>query len=162
MNDNSNRILVLAIGNDLMGDNAVTLLSARELKKVFGNDVDIFEVSSAGFSLLDVIEGYSNVLIINTIPAFSLSECSIMELSKEDLSSQICLSPHYAGIPKLLHLTDKLNIKIPVDIRALVVSVHDFGIIREGLSSEISNILPLLVQKASGIIEEWFKKAIYI
>ena len=40
--------------------------------------------------------------------------------------------------------------------------VHDFGIIREGLSSEISNILPLLVQKASGIIEEWFKKAIYI
>src|SRR3990172_3705635 len=92
MNDNSNRILILALGNDIMGDDAAGLIAARELKKVFGSAVDIFEVSSAGFSLIDILEGYRKVLILDSIPSGNKSEGSIIKekcVIREGLSEGI-------------------------------------------------------------------------
>jgi hydrogenase maturation protease len=136
-----------------MGDDAAGLIAARELKKEFSEDVDIFEVSSAGFSLIDVLEGYRKVLVLDSIPAASRTETSIKELSKEDLSKQFMLSPHYVGFPELMELAKKLNIKFPDEIRVLVIGIHDGTIIREGLSDEIKDKIPLLVEKASRIIK---------
>jgi hydrogenase maturation protease len=162
MNENSNRILVLALGNDIMGDDAAGLIAARELKKVFGADVDIFEVSSAGFSLMDILEGYRKVLILDSIPSSSKSECSIRELTKDDLSHQFCLSPHYVGIPELMELAKRLDMSFPDEVKALVIGIHDIGIIREGLSSEIKDKMPILVEKASRIIKQWLGQEIYL
>ncbi|HEY3251621.1 MAG TPA: hydrogenase maturation protease [Ignavibacteria bacterium] len=160
--NNPNRILILALGNDIMGDDAAGLIAARELKKEFGSDIDIFEVSSAGFSLMDILEGYRKVLVLDTIPASSRAEISIKELSKEDLLKQHILSPHYVGIPELMELAKKLNIKFPDEVRVLVIGIHDGSIIREGLSDDIKDKIPLLVEKASRIIEEWLGIEIFL
>lgn len=161
--NNPNRIMILALGNDIMGDDAAGLIAARELKKEFNDDVDIFEVSSAGFSLIDVLEGYKKVLVLDSIPATSRAEISIKELSKEDLlSNQFMLSPHYVGFPELLELAKKLKIKFPNEIRVLVIGIHDGSIIREGLSDEIKDKIPLLVEKASRIIKEWLGIETYL
>jgi len=162
MNDNSNRILILALGNDIMGDDAAGLIAARELKKIFGADIDIFEVSSAGFSLMDVLEGYLKVLILDSIPSIGNAECSIRELSKEDLSQQFSLSPHYVGIPELMELAKRLAIPFPDEVRALVIDIQDSGIIREGLSADIKDKIPILVEKAFRIIKPWLSQEIYL
>jgi len=162
MYDNSNRILILALGNDIMGDDAAGLIAARELKKLFGADVDIFEVSSAGFSLMDILEGYKKVLIIDSIPSGVSDECSINELSKKDLTNQFSLSPHYVGIPELMELAKRLDIPFPDEVKALVIGIHDSGIIREGLSREIKDKIPILVEKASVIIKSWQSQEVFL
>jgi len=48
------RILLLALGNDIMGDDAVGLVAARALKNEFSDGVDIVEASVAGFRLLEI------------------------------------------------------------------------------------------------------------
>jgi hydrogenase maturation protease len=155
MNDNLNRILILALGNDIMGDDAAGLIAARELKKIFGRTVDIFEVSSAGFSLVDILEGYRRVLIIDSIPCSSQSDCCIKELKKEDLSKQYSYSPHYVGLPEIIELANRLGIRFPHEIKALVIEIKEKGIIREGLTEQVRNKIPILIERASRIVKNW-------
>lgn len=155
MNEVSNRILILALGNDIMGDDAAGLIAARELKKEFGMDVDIFEVSSAGFSLVDILEGYHKVLILDSIPSSGESGGSIIELQKEDLKKQYSISPHYVGIPELIELANRLEIKFPYEFKALAIEIKESGVIREGLSEEIESKIPILKERASRIIKGW-------
>ena len=162
MNDNSNRILILALGNDIMGDDAAGLIAARELKKEFGNDVDIFEVASAGLSLIDILEGYKRVLILDSIPCSNISDCCIRELKREDLSKQYSYSPHYVGLPEIIELAVRLGISFPYQIKALVIEIKEKGIIREGLSEETRMRLPLLIIKASKLIKEWLSDEHYL
>jgi hydrogenase maturation protease len=137
-----------------MGDDAAGLIAARELKKEFGNEIDIFEVSSAGFMLLDILTGYKKVLILDSV--FSKDKSIVVrELSKEDLSKKFSSSPHYAGLPELITLAERLEIKFPDEIKALSIEIHETGIIRMGLSPETQEKIPIFVKKASGILKKW-------
>ena len=161
MNEINKQILVLALGNDIMGDDAAGIDAARILRKDFGSRINIFEVSSAGFLLLDIMEGYEKVLIIDSIPVAEGSRAgAIRELDKVDLSRKFSTSPHYVGLPELIELAGRLDIKFPRIIKALVIEINDTAIIREGLSPEIEERVPLLVEKASVILNKWLVEEI--
>lgn len=155
MTERQNEILVLALGNDIMGDDAAGLVAAKALKNEFGGKIDIFEVSSAGFGLIDILEGYKKVLILDSIPSRHQGPGHIMELTKNNFSNHISWSPHYAGLPELISLAEKLEINFPDDIRVLVLEIAEQGIIREGLSPEIEKQIPLYVDIASSLLREW-------
>jgi hydrogenase maturation protease len=155
MNPLKNKMLVLALGNDLMGDDAAGLEAARELKKEFGNEIDIFEVASAGFMLLDVMEGYEKVLLLDTVLSSNGTRGNVRELTKEDLSKKFTNSPHYVGLPELIELAGRLDINFPKTIKALVMEINESGIIRFGLNPDIQEKIPVLVKQASAIINQW-------
>lgn len=160
MNSLKNRFLVLALGNDLMGDDAAGLAAARELKKEFGSEIDIFEVASAGFMLLDIMEGYEKVLILDTVQSTGSKRGNVRLLSKEDLSGKFSNSPHYVGLPELMELASRLEINFPEVIKALVFEINESGIIRQGLNQDIEEKIPVFVKKASDILNEWLAECI--
>jgi Ni,Fe-hydrogenase maturation factor len=61
-----------------------------------------------------------------------------------------------------MELAKRLSINFPDEVRALVIGIHDIGIIREGLSPEIKDKMPILVEKASRIIKKWLGQEIYL
>ncbi len=159
MNPLKNKMLVLALGNDLMGDDAAGLEAARELKKEFGSEIDIFEVASAGFMLLDVMEGYEKVLLLDTVLSKNGTRGTVRELSKKDLSKQYSNSPHYVGLPELIELAERLEIDFPKIIKALVIEINESGIIRLGLNPDLREKIPELVKKAAVIVREWLTES---
>jgi hydrogenase maturation protease len=58
MNERSARILVLALGNDLLGDDGVGLEAARQIAGQVDGSVDVVETGEAGLALLELMEGY--------------------------------------------------------------------------------------------------------
>jgi hydrogenase maturation protease len=148
-------ILVLALGNDIMGDDAAGLVAARELKEEFGGVIDIFEVASAGFGLIDILEGYKKVLIVDSIPAAQGSEGNILELSEEDFPKQVAWSPHYVGLPEIIAVAKKLDMEFPDEIKILVLEIADLGTIHEGLSPEITGRIPQFVERARTVLNSW-------
>jgi hydrogenase maturation protease len=158
MTNEQNKILALALGNDIMGDDAAGLVAARELKKIFGGLIDVFELASAGFGLLDILEGYRKVLILDSIFAPGNIPVKIKELDKNSFSKHISWSPHYAGLPELIELADKLQINFPEEIKVLVLEIHETGILREGLSTEIQEQIPSFVRKAVSILNDWHRE----
>ncbi len=148
-------ILVLALGNDIMGDDAVGLHAAKALRKKFSNRITIIEAMIAGYSLLDILDGYSHVLLIDAVTTGKSLPGAIREFSKEEFETLYAASPHYVGIPEVLTLAKRLGLQMPVEFRILAMEISDTHELRECLSPKINEALPKFIQYAEDIIRGW-------
>lgn len=155
MNTLNNKILVIALGNDIMGDDAAGLVAARKLELKIGREVDIFQVSSAGFRLLDIMEGYQKVLLLDSVQSSTGEIGKIIELNKEELIGKYSGSPHYAGLPEIIELAGRLDMSFPEVLKALVIEINNEGFFHEGLSPAIEEQIPVFAGKAYDIIKHW-------
>jgi len=149
------RILVLGLGNDILGDDAVGLLAARRLRALLPESVEILESAGGGLELLDVLEGYDRALLLDSIATGNHPPGTILEFSADDFQKIVAPSPHYAGIPELLQMAEQLGIAFPRTIRILAVEVADPYQVREGLSPSAERALPILVSRTLRVVESW-------
>ncbi len=153
--DPQKKVLVLGLGNEIMGDDAAGILAARELRNRWGEAIDVMETSNAGFSLLDPLEGYKFVLIIDTIVTGTCVPGTIRELSLEDFTQTSAFSPHVIGLHEVVRIARELGISFPSTIRILTMEVSDPFVIREGLSAPIASRLQELVRTAEEMLLSW-------
>jgi hydrogenase maturation protease len=149
------RILVLGLGNDILGDDAVGLLAARRLRAVLPVSIDVLEAAGGGIGLLDVLEGYDRALLLDSIATGTHPPGSILEFTSDDFRKLVAPSPHYTGVPELLQLAEQLDIPFPKTIRILALEIADPYQIREGLSQSATDALEDLVTRARQILESW-------
>lgn len=149
------RLLVLGLGNDILGDDAVGLLAARQLRALGLAGVSVEESGGAGLDLLDFLEGYDRALLLDSIATGRHPAGTLLEFSAADFRKVVAPSPHYAGIPEMLRLAEALGIPFPAEIRILACEVADPYRIREGLSPELTRALPTYVSRAQAIVAAW-------
>ncbi|HEY6952947.1 MAG TPA: hydrogenase maturation protease [Bacteroidota bacterium] len=149
------KILLLALGNDILGDDGVGLYAARTLAKKWSHRIEIVEAPIGGFALIDLLHGYDKVLILDSISGVSAKPGTLRELSVDDFHEQSFASPHYVGLKEIVELAVHLEIPFPSEIRILGMEVADASILRKGLSPEIESELPRLIQSAETILVEW-------
>lgn len=119
------KISVIGLGNDILGDDAIGLIAVRELKEVFGSAIDVYESPNGGLELLDYLEGYDKALILDSLFTGEYPVGSIVEYSSSDFEISSASTPHYIGLPEVVKLAEKLNISIPKDIRILLIEVEN-------------------------------------
>ena len=159
MTEPSPRILVVGLGNDILGDDAVGLLAARRLRAFLPGSVEVLESAGVGLDLLDVLEGYDRALLLDAIATGQHPPGSVLEFTSEDFRKVIAPSPHYAGLPELLQLAERLGIPFPATLCVLACEVADPYQIREGLSVSATDALPALVARARQVVESWLANA---
>ncbi len=147
--------LVLALGNEILGDDAVGLLAARRLADEWKGRVEIKEASTAGFGLLDYLSGYDRVLILDSIVGDSGSAGTVQLMTPSDFSPGSVSSPHFVGLSELSEAARALEIPFPTEIKLLVMSVTDPFVLRESLTKEVADALPKFVESARRILTSW-------
>ena len=152
MND---EILILALGNDILGDDGAGPESGRILQQYYGSDCQIEIVCGGGLELLDLLEGKKKVLIIDSICSGDIVPGAIKELSIPDFSRLVAFSPHYVGLPEIIHLAGLLGINFPQEIKILAIEIMPQLRLSEQMSKEINRALPNLVKSAIRILKEW-------
>jgi len=153
------RILVLGLGNDILGDDAVGLLAARRLRGYCAAEVDVVEAAESGLGLLDFLEGRSHALLLDAILTGRHPVGTVLEFSREDFQATSGPSPHYTGLPELLRLAECLAIPVPTDLCVLAMEVEDPYRVREGLSLAVDQALPGYVERACQIVDGWQQAA---
>jgi len=149
-------ILVLAMGNDLLGDDGVALFAARELKKLIPSEtIDVIETSEAGLVLMEIMTGYHKAIILDCVQTRQEPYGTIIEFGVEDFRRIVAPSPHYAGLPEVLSMAERLHIPFPKEIKILAIEVVNPFEFKEELSPEVNNALPLFINKTKSIIEQW-------
>jgi hydrogenase maturation protease len=149
------RFLVLGLGNDILGDDAVGLVAARRLREHCAAKVDVVEAAESGLGLLDFLEGRSHALLLDAILTGRHPAGTVLEFSHEDFHRTIGPSPHYAGLSEVLRLAVCLAIPVPTDLCVLAMEVEDPYHIREGLSVAVDQALPCYVERARQILDRW-------
>jgi hydrogenase maturation protease len=160
MSESRKRILVLALGNDLMGDDAVGLVIAKILRQQLGGEVAIVESAAAGFELMELLEGYERALIVDAINTGNNSPGTVLEYSPDEFSGHSAWSAHYAGLPEIMQLANRLHVPFPREIRILAMEINPTSETHIGLSDRISVCVPEFLERARSILDDWLAKEI--
>jgi hydrogenase maturation protease len=160
MSERSGRILVLALGNDLLGDDGVGLEAARQIAGQVDGSVDVVETGEAGLALLEMMEGYERALLIDSVVTGRYPPGTVIEFSPEDFRKVVAPSPHYAGLPEVMEMAHRLQIPFPQHIRILAMEVLNPYDFRIGFSEPVQEALPQLVQRTLRILRQWQQKTV--
>jgi hydrogenase maturation protease len=155
VNQPEQEILVIGIGSDILGDDAVGLIAARELKKEFSECADIIETSTSSLDLLELVKGYDSVLILDAMRSTLYPIGTIIELSRQDFRPDVFGFGHHIGVPEVFMMADLLGISLPKDIRILAMEVDNPYVVQEFLSDYAANALPSFLEKARNLLEGW-------
>ncbi|MCP5516938.1 MAG: hydrogenase maturation protease [Verrucomicrobiales bacterium] len=127
--DPASRTLVLGLGNDILSDDAVGLLVARELQGRLpvadAARCDVVEVCEMGLALLDVIVGYRDLIIVDSIQTGRAAPGTLHEFQGEQIETRRVASPHFLGVGETLALGRLLGLAMPETVRILAIEVAD-------------------------------------
>lgn len=115
--------LLLALGNDLLGDDGIGLLVAREVAREPSPRVEIVESGEAGLALLELLIGYERAVIVDAIQTTRHPVGTVLVFGREDFRRVVGPSAHYAGLPEVFDLAERLNLPMPADLWVVAVEV---------------------------------------
>ena len=147
--------LVLGLGNDMVGDDAIGLLAVRRLAGEADDMADIAESSISGVALLDFIVGYRKVIIVDAIKLSHSPPGTIIEFNLDQLREIPNPSPHYAGLPEIIALGRRMELDLPDEIRIFAVEAEDLKTVGSKPSEPVQNALDELLERVKLCLRSW-------
>lgn len=154
----SERIVVVGIGNILLGDEGVGVHLVRLLEQEFLHPwIVYYDGGTKGLTLLPFLEEASHLLILDAVQIAHVSG-TVVEIPEEELFSNSLLkfSAHDIALPDLLALL-RFRKGQDVHIRFLGVVPGCFDSFTR-LSPEVERSLPEIRQRAISILSEWIQQ----
>jgi hydrogenase maturation protease len=149
------RILVLGLGNDLAGDDAVGVLAARAVRGEFDGAVDVVESSASGMALIEVFAGHERAIVVDAIVTGRHPPGTIVEMGIDEVGRVVAPSTHQAGLPELAAVAERLGLVFPAHARVLAVEVVDPYTLGAGLSAPVAAALGELVRRVREQVRTW-------
>ncbi|MCX7719188.1 MAG: hydrogenase maturation protease [Candidatus Sumerlaeaceae bacterium] len=153
------RPLVLALGNDILGDDGVAFAAARALGAEFGGAVDIVMTGEAGLALVEFLAERERALLLDAMVTGRHPPGTVVVMTSGDFRRVLAPSPHYAGLPEVFDLAARLGLPMPDELIVLAMEVEDPYTIREGLTDSVASALPGYVARAGGVLRGWLSRA---
>jgi len=149
------RILLLGLGNELLGDDGAGLaLAGMVHDKLPEGTARLVLADLAGLSLMHALEGYDRVIIIDTMESsdYAPGEC-LRTAPGGMLESRRMLGQHDTSLAEALHIGSELNLKLPKYIIVYLIVGADTHKFSDKLSPAVERTLP---EAARRIINEEF------
>ena len=149
------RTLVLGLGNEYAGDDAVGVLAVRALRGKLAGSADVVESAASGLALLEVFAGYDRAVITDSIRTGRSPAGTIIEAGLADLGRPTAPSLHQAGIPELAAVARRLGMGFPDRTRVLAVEVAGPLMFGAPLSKPVAAAVAPLGRRILEQIQRW-------
>ncbi len=135
------------MGNPILGDDGVGIEVARRIRGKVGESVDVVEVSASGLELLDVICGYEDLIIVDSIQTEDGKVGELHRLDPSDFSPMVRPSlRHQMNLATVLELGKRLQLEVPQRVAIYAVEIEDATSFREGCTPEVEKAIPEAVE----------------
>lgn len=144
--DTSNRILVMGVGNYLMGDEGVGVQLIQTMEKMeIPNYIDLIDGGTGGFLLLNMFESYQKIILIDA--TMDGKEAGTITLIKPRFAADYpsALSVHDVGLRDMIEAIYLME-KIP-EIHLLTVTIDEIKPMTLELSEKVKNAIPLCINQ---------------
>jgi hydrogenase maturation protease len=161
-------ILVIGLGNPILGDDGVGWLVANRVRLVLengafgGQAIEIDSLALGGLSLMERLIGYERVIIIDALTTHQQPNGTIYQVTLEqlpDLSAGHTTAAHDTSLQTALNVGRSMGAALPDQIMIVGVEaemVYDFT---EELSPEVEAAIPKAVEIVIDLLSEWSKQA---
>lgn len=146
-------ILVLGLGNLLMGDEGIGVRSIEYMQDfAFPEHVRLLDGGTGGFHLLSLFKEYDRFIIIDaTLGGENLGEIQVL---KPRFASDFprSLTSHDIGLRDLMQSAELIG-DLP-EIYLITINISEFNKVRIGLSESMEECLPAVQQTVNKILQE--------
>jgi hydrogenase maturation protease len=149
------RTLVLGLGNEIAGDDAVGVLVARAVRTDVAGVADVVESSASGLALLEIFAGYDRAVVVDSIRTGRTPPGTVTELALAELGAVVAPSLHHTGLPEMAAVAKRLGLGFPAETRVLAVEVVDPYTMGAALSEPVARILPEVARRVRDQVECW-------
>ncbi len=145
-------LLVLGIGNPILTDDAVGILVIRELGDV---NADVKEAYTGGLSLLDLILGYSKVIIVDAAKSEGGEPGTVSLLKEDEIKRALhASSTHDMSFSEAVELGRKLfPDEMPSQIVIVGIEVKDTETFSEKPTEPVRKAIPRAVEMVKELIK---------
>ena len=143
------KIIVLGVGNLILGDDGVGIHVVNEVKKQIEDpNITIDEAITGGMNLLDLILGYDKAIIVDAVKSEKSVIGTVKRIPISDFNTMHSCNPHDVSLIEAIQMAKKLGeTKIPSEIIIIGVMMKEipceFG---ENLSGKIQAAVPKAVE----------------
>ena len=151
--DKSNSILILGVGNYLMGDEGVGVHLIQQMAKLNLPDyIDILDGGTGGFLLLSYFEAYKTIIFVDATmdgkPAGTIS--LIRPKFASDFPS--ALSVHDVGLKDMIEAVYLMDSK--PNIPLFTISIKEMTPMSIGLSPKVEQAIPKTIEQILKLTEK--------
>lgn len=146
-------LVILGLGNDLLGDDGIGLLAAEVLRPCEGPQVAIRTSAQSGLYLLEAIQGFEDAIVVDSVAGDRPG--AVRELRGADFADVPVPSAHYVGLPEALALARASGLAVPRRLRIFGVEIDEAQQIGSPPGVAVVAALPRLVEAVVGAAREW-------
>ncbi len=146
-------LVILGLGNDLLGDDAIGLLVAGALRGMAGPEVALRTSVQAGLYLLEPLQGFEDAIVIDSV--LGEHPGTVRELRGSDLHEVSVPSAHYVGLPEALAIARQSGLNVPRRLRIFGIEIGVSQEIGAAPSADVMAALPRVLATVARAAEEW-------
>jgi hydrogenase maturation protease len=156
-------IIILGVGNQILGDDGVGIHVSDELKKrIKDPNITIDDAVTGGMNLLELLLGYDKAIIVDAVKSNEGKVGEVKRIPLDNFSTMHSCNPHDVSLIEAIEVAKKMGEKrIPQDIIVIGVIMKEipceFG---EKLSDKIEAAVPKAVDMALNEIKKDIKISI--
>ncbi|MBK8857795.1 MAG: hydrogenase maturation protease [Opitutaceae bacterium] len=153
----SSRVLVLGLGNDILTDDAVGLLVAREVRRRLGDTpgIAVRETTEMGLTLLDEIVDCGSLILVDAVQTGCVPPGQVHEIGPDDLPQVTATSPHFVGVGETLALGATLGLAMPRRVRIFAIEVADPYTLGTQLTTAVAQAVPEAAERVVKLARSW-------
>lgn len=152
--DKSDSVLILGLGNYLMGDEGLGVhLIEKMSASPMPDKIDLLDGGTGGFLLLDCIASYGHVVLVDA--TMDGQPPGTISLIKPRFASDFpsALSVHDVGLKDMVEALYLMG-KVP-EMHLFTVSISKIDPMSVALSPEVANALEPLKEKITNLVRSW-------
>jgi len=145
--DEVRHVLILGLGNPLLGDEGIGVRVAEELQGLeLPDGVTVVEGGTAGLGLIGLMEGYQKVIIVDAADMGHPPGCVVRftPLEAQLKTVEAPLSLHQIGLGEALTLAEALEV---APAERIIIGVQPSQVeMGAGLSPEVERAIPKIIR----------------
>jgi hydrogenase maturation protease len=146
--------LLLALGSDILMDDAISIILARDMKQSFP-DFELQILPIGGIELIELIAGFNLVVIIDTMISSDAKPGEMMLFNDVQTVSTLHLqNPHDVDLLTSIKLGEELGYRLPEKIVVLGIQIMQHLVASRVLSFVILEKYSALVEQTKKIIRQ--------
>jgi hydrogenase maturation protease len=142
----------LGLGNDILADDALGILVAREVTARFGNAVEVVSSSQAGFHVMDELLGVSRLLVVDCIRTGAARPGTVYVLDERAIPPVPGVSSHSLGIFEVLAVARRLGLSVPGECVILAVEAADCTTVGGAMHPDVAAAIPEVLDWIGGFL----------
>ena len=149
----SKNILILGLGNILLGDEGVGVRVVEQLlSRPLPDKIEVIDGGTAGYELINFFEGKEKVIIVDAVKTDDTpGSVYKMNLSVVQEDETVQLSLHQIGLKNVFKMASMMELNPEVTLVGIVPKDYqDYNI---GLSDEVEKAIPLAIETVLKEIE---------